>query len=103
MGQLIVVQQPVFVGDVAVFVTDRALAGVGTRTFESAVDAEAQGDISAKLAARLFAIDAGLRQLTVTMNTVVVRRVVGWNDAQLGAVARTIEELFVFYPVDGPI
>ncbi len=103
MGQRIVVQQPVTVGDVAVFVTDRSFTGVGGISFESVSDADAQGGIPAKLAASLYAVDAGLRQVYVAMNTIVVRRVIGWNDAQLAAVARAIEELFVFYPVDGPV
>ncbi len=89
-------------GDVAVFVTDRSLTGVGGIRFESVSDAEAQGAVPAKLAARLYAVDAGLRQVYVAMDTIVVRRVVGWNDAQLAAVARVVEELFVFYAVDSP-
>lgn len=103
MGQRIVVQEPFVVGDVAVFVTDRSVTGVGGITFESASDAEAQGGIPARLAARLYAVDAGLRQVYVAMDTIVVRRVVGWDDPHLVAVARAVEDLFVFYPVDGPI
>jgi len=102
MGQRIAVQQPVVEGDVAVFVTDRNFTGAGAIRFESMSDAETQKGVPAKLACRLYAVDAGLRQLYVAMDTIVVRRVVGWSDAHLAAVAHAIEEVFVFYPVDNP-
>ncbi len=101
MGQHIVVQEPVVVGDVAIFVTDRSLTGMAGIRFESASDAEGKEGIPARLAARLYAVDEALRQVYVAADTVVVRRVVGWNDAQLAAVAGALEELFVFYPVGG--
>ncbi len=103
MGQHIVVQPPIVVGDVAVFVTDRSMTGMGAMTFQSAADTGARGGAAAELAVRLYAIDAGLRQLYVAMNTVVARRVVGWDDAHVAAMMRGIEELFVHHPVDRPI
>jgi hypothetical protein len=99
MGQRIVVQQPIVEGGVAVFVTNRSLTGAGGITFESATDAEAGTGAAAKLAARLYAVDAGMRHVYVDMNHIVARRVVGWDDAHLAAVVRTVEELFVFYRV----
>ena len=103
MGQRIVVQQPVVVGDVAIFVTDRSLAGSGAIEFESASDAEAGEGLPAEIAARIYAVDEALRQVYVAMNTIVIRRVVGWNDAQLAAVAQIVEDLFVVYPVHDPM
>ena len=103
MGQRIVVQQPVVVGDVAVFVTDRSLTGMVGIRFESASEAEAGRGVPANLAARLYAVDAGLRDVYVAMDTIVVRRVVGWDEVRLDVVARAVEELFVFYPVDSPV
>lgn len=85
------------------FVTDRSITGMGGVTFESASDAGSQRGGPAELAARLYAVDAGLRQVYVAMNAIVVRRVVGWDDAHIAAVVRGIEELFVFYSVADPI
>jgi hypothetical protein len=103
VGQHIAVQPPVVVGEVAVFITDRTITGMDGMTFESASDAEARGGAPAELAARLYAVDAGLREICVAMNAIVVRRVVGWDDAHIAAVTRGIEDLFIFYSVDGPI
>ncbi len=103
MGQGIVVQPPIVVGDVLVIVTDRNLTGMGAASFESASDADGTESIPARLAARLHAADAGVRQVYVAMNAVIVRRVVGWDDAHLAEEKSAIEDLFVFYSGDGPI
>jgi hypothetical protein len=103
VGQHIVVQPPIVVGDVAVFVTDRSMTGMGAMTFQSAADAGTRGGAPAELALRLYAVDAGLRQIYVAMNAIVVRRVVGWDDAHIAAIMRGIEDLFVFYSADRPI
>ncbi len=101
MGQHIVVQEPIVDGDVAVFVTDRNLSGADGVRFESAADAEAGTSVPAKLAARLFGIDPGMRHVYVAANHIVVRRVVGWDDARVDDAVRVVEEFFVFYPVGG--
>ena len=102
MGQRIVVQQPIVDGDVAVFVTDRNLSGADGVRFESAADAEAGTSVPAKLAARLYGVDAGMRHVYIAANHVLVTRVVGWDDAHLDEAVRVVEEFFVFYPVDDP-
>ena len=102
MGQRIVVQQPIVDGDVAVFVTDRNLSGADGVRFEAVSDAEAGTSVPAKLAARLYDVDAGMRHVYIAANHVVVRRVVGWDEARLDEAVRVIEELFVFYPVGEP-
>ncbi len=99
MGQRIVVQQPIVDGDVAVLVTDRNLSGADGVRFESATDAEAGTSVPAKLAARLYGVDPGMRHVYIAANHVVVRRVVGWDEAHLDEVVRVVEEFFVFYPV----
>lgn len=99
MGQQIVVQKPIVDGDVAVFVTNRNLSGADGVRFESAADAEAGTSVPAKLAARLFGIDPGMRHVYVAANHIVVRRVVGWDDAHVEDAVRVVEDFFVFYPM----
>ncbi len=99
MGQRIVVQKPIVDGDVAVFVTNRNFSGADGVKFESATAAEAGTSVPAQLAARLFGIDPGMRHVYVAANHIVVRRVVGWDDAHVEDAVRVVEEFFVFYPV----
>ncbi len=99
MGQRIVVQQPIVDGDVAMFVTNRNFSGTDGVRFESATDAEASTSVPAKLAARLFGVDPGMRHVYIAANHIVVRRVVGWDDAHVDEAVRVVEEFFVFYPV----
>lgn len=100
MGQRIEVQHPVILGDSAVFVTDRSFTGMDGARFESPSEAEAQEGVPASLAAHLYASEEGLRHIHVAANTVTVGRVLEWNDTHLTAVARAIEEFFLFYPAD---
>jgi len=102
MGQRIVVQEPIVEGDVAVFVTNRNLSGVDGVRFESAADAETGTSVPARLAARLYGVDAGMRHVYIAANHVVVRRVVGWDDAHLDEAVRVVEEFFVFHRVGDP-
>lgn len=102
MGQRIAVQQSIVEGDVAVFITDRNLSGAGDVRFESVADAEAGTSVPAKLAARLFGVDPGMRHVYIAANHIVVRRVVGWDDAHVDEAVRVVEEFFVFYPVGDP-
>jgi hypothetical protein len=102
MGQRIDVQGPLMLGDFAVFVTDRTLAGMTGVRFESPSDAEAQEGVPARLAAHLYAAEGGLRHIYVASNTITVGRVLAWNDTHLATVARAIEEFFLFYPIGRP-
>jgi hypothetical protein len=98
MGQRIVVQQPVVDGDVAVFVTNRNFSGADGVRFDSATVAGTGTSVPAELAARLFGVDPGMRHVYVAANHIVVRRVVGWDDAHVDEAVRVVEDFFVFYP-----
>ena len=102
MGQHIDVQHPVMLGDIAVFVTDRTLAGMTGVRFESPSEAEAHNGVPARLAAHLYAAEGGLRHIYIASNTVTVGRVIAWNDIHLATVTRAIEEFFLFYPANSP-
>ncbi len=86
-------------GDIAVFVTDRTLAGMTGVRFESPSDAEAKEGVPAKLAARIYAAEGGVRHIHIASNTVTAARVLRWSEIYLADVARAIEEFFLFYPV----
>lgn len=102
MGQRIVVQKPIVDGDVAVFVTNRNFSGADGVGFESVTDAEAGTSVPAQLAARLYGVDPGMRHVYIAANHIVIRRVVGWDDAHVDDAVRVVEEFFVFYPVGDP-
>jgi hypothetical protein len=96
MGQRIVVEQPVVVGDVVIFETDRSLTSMAGAGFESQQAAEDASGFAADLARRMYAADEALTQVYVYSNTIVARRDGGWDDG-LDAASRIVEEFFLYY------
>jgi hypothetical protein len=97
MGQRIVVQEPVVVGDVAIFETDRSLTGMAGEALASPDAAEEASGFGAELARRLYAADDDLARVYVSSNTVVARREGGWADGPLQTASRVVEEFFLYY------
>jgi len=97
MGQRIDVQQPVVVGDVVIFETDRSLTGMAGASLDSAEEAEEASGFAAELARRLYAVDEDLGQVYVYSNTIVARRDGDWSNDQLDASKRVVEEFFLYY------
>lgn len=96
MGQRIVVEEPVVVGDVVIFETDRSVTGMAGAGFESEEAAQDASGLAAELASRLYAADEDLAQVYVYSNSIVARRDGGWDDG-LDAAARVVEEFFLYY------
>ncbi len=96
MGQLIEVE-PVVLGDVAIFDTDRSLSGQDGETYTSLAAAQAVDTYPAMAAAALFEHDAGLVSVYVYSNTISVRRSGQWSDEQAAAAADVIRNFLVFY------
>lgn len=98
MGQRIEVR-PLALGEVAIFDTDRSITGQDGHTFTGPVQSEG---IPASLANRLFANDPEIEHVHVLSNTVSVRRLGGWSEADLARAAEVVSNLFVFYELESP-
>lgn len=96
MGQLINVESSV-IDDVAVFDTDRSIAGQDGAAYGRSSDTD-DGTFPGHLAARLLAVDESIDHVWVASNEVVVRRAGGWDDHNLGVAHDTIRDFFLFYP-----
>ncbi len=98
MGQLINVASSV-VDDVAVFDTDRSIAGQDGAAYDRSTDT-ADGTFPGELAGKLLDADPVLDHVWVASNQVVARRPGGWDEASLGAAEKVVSELFRFYGTD---
>jgi hypothetical protein len=96
MGQIIKVTGTV-VGDSAIFEADRSLSGQDGGSFDSIEATVDNPTFPARLAARVFAVDAAVTSVFAGSNGVVVRRNGGWSDDDANRVGTIIEEFFVFY------
>lgn len=96
MGQPITVDSKPW-DTVCVFTTDRSITGQDGDGYDSAEAAESSAEFSARLAARLFALDGEIDHVYVASNDVVVRRSVAWDEASVAAATTTIENLFLHY------
>jgi hypothetical protein len=95
VGQLINVASSV-IDDIAVFDTDRSIAGQDGAAYDRAVDTD-DGTFPGELAGRLLAADPALDHVWVASNQVVARRPGGWDEAAVAAAEKVVAELFRFY------
>lgn len=98
MGQLINVASSV-VDEVAVFDTDRSIAGQDGAAYDRATDTD-DGTFPGELARRLLAADTSLDHVWIASNQVVARRPGGWDEAALSAAEKVVSDLFRFYDED---
>lgn len=98
MGQLINVASSV-VDDVAVFDTDRSIAGQDGAAYDRSADAD-DGTFPGELAGRLLGADATIDHVWIASNQVVARRPGGWDEAALASAEKVVSELFRFYDAD---
>ena len=96
MGQLIEVE-PVVLGDVAIFDTDRSLSGQDGETYTTLEAAQANDTFPAMAAAALFEHDSSLASVYVYSNTISVKRAGRWSDEQAADAAEVIRNFLVFY------
>lgn len=98
MGQLINVASSV-VDDVAVFDTDRSIAGQDGAAYDRSTSTD-DGTFPGELAGRLLATDPALDHVWVASNQVVVRRPGGWDEVSVTAAEKVVSDLFRFYDAD---
>lgn len=96
MGQLIEVE-PVRLGNVVIFDTDRSLSGQDGETFTDAESAASAGTFPGLVAEALFAHDASLVSVYVYSNAISVRRSGDWTDAQTDEAGEVIRNFLVHY------
>jgi len=94
MGQTVVVNNAVEMGDLLLIDTDRSFTGQDG----SALTRELPGDaVPGVLARALFDLDADIDHIYVLQNTVTIRRPGGWDEASATAVQSTVEGFLRFY------
>ena len=97
MGQPIRELERTSVGDVAIFVLDRNLTSMATRSFDEAPADPGTDDFAAVLAGRIFAADATITRVYAAANVVQVTRPGVWDDDAEAAVGAVIADLYRFY------
>jgi hypothetical protein len=94
MGQAVVVNKAVEMGDMLLIDTDRSFTGQDG----VAVTRDRPGEaVPGKLSERLFDLDAGIDHVFMLQNTVTVRRRGGWDEASKGRVVSAVEGFLLFY------
>jgi len=95
MGQDIVINEKVTMGDVLVIDTDRSFTGQDGHVITP--DSELRG-VPGVLAGRLFSLDLGVDHVYVLQNTVTVRRPGGWSEVSAGVVSDVVASFLRHYP-----
>jgi hypothetical protein len=94
MGQTVVVNQAVEMGDNLLIDTDRSFTGQDG----AALTREDPGDaVPGKLARRLFETDPVIDHIYVLQNIVTVRRPGGWDETSRQAVLSVVESFLLYY------
>lgn len=94
MGQTVVINKVVEMGDLLLIDTDRSFTGQDG----SALTPDSPGDaVPGKLAERLFELDAGIDYAYILQNAVTIRRPGGWDEAGKTAALSVVEGFLLFY------
>jgi hypothetical protein len=94
MGQTVVINNAVEMGDLLLIDTDRSFTGQDG----VALTRDDQGEaVPGVLAKALFELDANIDHIHVLQNTVTVRRAGGWDEAAKTAVLSVVENFLLFY------
>lgn len=94
MGQAVVVNKVVEVGDLLLIDTDRSFTGQDGMTMSPDNPGHA---VPGTLADRLFDLGLGIDHVYVLQNAVTVRRPGGWNEESKAAVTAVVEGFLLFY------
>lgn len=97
MGQDVVINDTVTMGDVLMISTDRSFTGQDGHVLTPGSEGEAVPGI---LASRLFALDLGIDHVYVLQNTVTVRRPDGWDEQTAAQVTEVTGSFLRYYPDD---
>ncbi|HEX6147985.1 MAG TPA: hypothetical protein VF083_14510 [Acidimicrobiia bacterium] len=94
MGQAVVVNNVVEVGDLLLIDTDRSFTGQDGMAMSPGKPGHA---VPGNLAERLFGLGIGIDHVYVLQNAVTVRRPGGWDEASRAAVTDVVEGFLLFY------
>lgn len=94
MGQSVVVNNAVEIGDLLLIDTDRSFTGQDGVALTPGSPGEA---VPGLLAKGLFEIDPAIDHLYVLQNTITVRRGGGWDQETKAAVLDVVESFLLFY------
>ena len=97
MGQTIEINGARQIGDVLVIDTNRSLAGQDGEAYTPGYTTTSH-TFPARLAERLFEVDADIDRVHVMSNAVSISRAGGWDDASRQAVELVVSRFFRFYP-----
>jgi hypothetical protein len=95
LGQLIEVQ-PVRLGAVTIFDTDRSLSGQDGETYTRG-EPIGSDTFPARLAGAVFESDAAVRAVFVYSNTVSIQRDGEWTGEAVDTIASAIKNFLIFY------
>ncbi len=94
MGQTVLINKVVEMGDLLLIDTDRSFTGQDG----AALTPDSPGDaVPGKLAERLFELDPSIDYVYVLQNAVTVRRAGDWDDASKTAALAMVESFLLFY------
>ena len=94
MGQVVVVNKVVEVGDLLLIDTDRSFTGQDGMAMSPDKPGHA---VPGTLADRLFDLGLGIDHVYVLQNAVTVRRPGGWDEESKAAVTVVVEGFLLFY------
>jgi len=94
MGQTVVINNAVEMGDLLLIDTDRSFTGQDGVTLTRDHHG---GAVPGVLAKALFERDSDIDHIHVLQNTVTVRRAGGWDEAGKTAVLSVVENFLLFY------
>ncbi len=94
MGQTVVVNNAVEMGDLLLVDTDRSFTGQDGMALSPENPGEA---VPGLLAKALFEVDPSIDHAYVLQNTITMRRVGGWDDESRAAVLDVVEKFLLFY------
>lgn len=96
MGQTIEIRHARRLGDVLIIDTDRSITGQDAEAYTPGYTTESD-TFPARLAERLFELDANIDRVHVISNQVSVQRAGGWTDETADAVADAVSGFLRFY------
>ena len=94
MGQAVVVNEVVEVGDLLLIDTDRSFTGQDGMAMSPTNPGRA---VPGSLADRLFDLGLGIDHVYVLQNAVTIRRPGGWDEESKNAVTSVVEGFLLFY------
>ncbi len=97
MGQTIEITSSKAIDRMLIVATDRSITGQDGEPFNGVEAARRGTTFAAKLAVSLFESDSSVDHVHVMSNTVIVRRLKGWDGPAIEQAEQVVGEFFRFY------